>query len=192
MRGGLAQVSFQSGQAPLAVAADFILGAEEVTTWLATAATGARLVYGRGSCMIQGRTQAMLRQAADAGQVMLFQPRSDHPGKFDFLAIKRAGAPKLPASPRVQLVTDRAMAVIYRRLKSAALRGERCPTDQTFASLTGLNVPQVKWRVRKLVQLGKIQTRTVPGTDVALHRVVTIVSSGRETAGPACAIGGRK
>jgi hypothetical protein len=133
--------------------------------------------------MIQGATQQLLRRAAEAGDVFLFQPRSADGQGFDFLCVKRSGsAPAQPPKAR-PAADDLAQRTIYRRLKRAASWasvGQR----SLLAALTGLRVPQVKWRIALLVQAGKIARRVVPTPTDPNFRVIAIVSTGRETARP--------
>jgi hypothetical protein len=189
MRGGVAAITQAAPKAPpLAVVSrpiDWILTPSEVDAWLARAGAGDRLRYGQGGHMVQGHTQQMLLARAQAGEVFLFQPRAKDRDGFDFIAVKRIAPPALPARPRPAQAVDPALAIIYRRLKRAALNGERCPSNVQLAALTGLTEPQVKWRMRKLIEAGRIASRVVPCAIDPMFRIVTIASTGRETAAPA-------
>lgn len=184
----VAQGAARPAAPPLVVVSspiDWILTPTEVAAWLARARPGARLIYGRGGHMIQGATQQLLRRAAEAGGVFLFQPRSADGQGFDFLCVKRSSGPALAPSPKARpSAGDLAQRTIYRRLKRAAAGDERCPTDAQLAALTGLRVPQVKWRLALLVQAGKIARRVVPTPTDPNFRVIAILSTGRETAAP--------
>jgi hypothetical protein len=166
VRGGVAAIAQAAPKAPpLAVVSrpiDWILTPSEVDAWLARAGAGDRLRYGQGGHMVQGHTQQLLLARAQAGEVFLFQPRAKDRDGFDFIAVKRVAPPALPARPRPSAAADPALAIIYRRLKRAALSGERCPSNVQLAALTGLTEPQVKWRMRKLIEAGRIASRVVP------------------------------
>lgn len=194
MRGALAvQNDFTRVAPPCAVAGQasespaWMMPAADVAAWLQSAKAGARLIYGRGPQMVQGATQQLLAGQARDGAVLLFQPRSSVPGQFDFMVIKRLAAPALPARRRVQDASDPKLRAIYRRLQSAAARHARCPTDIMLAAEFGLTVGQVKWRLRQLAEAKRIRSEVV--TDQWRRvRVVTIMATGDQTAGPTCAI----
>lgn len=165
------------------VATSSVLSVAEVNRWLAASQPGERLIYARGPVLLRGDTTKRLRDLADAGEVALFQPRSkDQPG-FDYLAVRQLVRRRRKVRSAA-VAPDLVMLAVLDLLRSAAKRGARCPTDAEMAVRLGLREPQIHWRVRKLVVIGAIATRIVSTPSTPKYRIVTIVSSGRETKGP--------
>lgn len=165
--------------------ADWILPRRDAETWIRSARPGERLLYGQGLRLVRGETSEMLRDAQQSGDVLLFQPRSSDGVRFDFVAIKRLTERSRQMAGRT---ADPALRLIFRRLQRAALAGERCPSDRMLGALTGLRIPQVQWRLQKLINDGKIRSRTEWCPGEPRFRIVSILNPAREvvaeTSGP--------
>jgi hypothetical protein len=161
--------------------------------WLSHAKRGDRLIYGQGPQLIRGDTADLLRNLAQLGHVALFQPRSTGRSGFDFIVEKRVARlssaelqrvrGRRPALAKSSAPYDDATILILAKLNRAAKKGERCPSNAELGRISSLSVPQVKWRMRKLTEDGKIRTRLVDCGPERI-RVVTILVSGLTTAVP--------
>jgi hypothetical protein len=171
--------------AVLSASGDWILPKRDVEGWLRAARPGERLLYAQGLQLVRGDTSEMLRNAQAAGDVLLFQPRSSDRIRFDYIAIKRLTERSKQMAGRT---ADPAMRLIFRRLQRAASTGERCPSDRMLAALTGLRVPQVQWRLQKLINEARIRTRVEWIPSEPRFRIVSILDKDgnvvAETASP--------
>jgi hypothetical protein len=153
----------------------------DIDAWLKTARIGETFVYCHGPQLVQGAAAARVRALADAGEVIPHNKRAGD-GGLDFFVRRN----------RVRVVTQRApvcdpqMMAVLLVIQDAAQDGRQCPTDVDIAADTDLHVEQVKWALRKLVDAKFIERRTVavPGKGTARFRIVKVIATGMETAGP--------
>lgn len=156
----------------------WILPVAQVNAWHRAAKPGERLIYAKGPQLLHGETTLRLRQLAECDAVHLFHRRSQDQAGFDYIAQRREDRVIKQQAPDPQM-----MAVLL-TFKSVAIAGGRCPTDAELAEAMGLAVSQVQWLIAKLKKARLITTRLVPSLDTPRFRIVTIVSTGQETAGP--------
>lgn len=154
-----------------------------IDKWLKSAAVGDRLIYAHGWTIVNDATGARLRQLQADGQVSLHHDRSDLDGAKDYLAIRRrVSVVSAPRAPKV--AHDPTMAAVLAKLKEAARKGLRCPSDRALGDMLGITADQVKWAMRKLVRDGRIHSEVRPVPGEARYRVVTIAADGLSTAEP--------
>lgn len=158
----------------------------DIDAWLKTAQVGDLFVYCHGPQLVQGAAAARVRALAAAGEVIPHNKRADD-GGLDFFVRRN----------RVRVVTHRApvcdpcMLAVLVVLQEAAQDGRRCPSDADLAQAVDLSADQVKWHLKKLEQARFIARRCAPTRGDNRFRVVKIIATGMETAGPgACASGG--
>lgn len=174
-------------RADAAAPIDHVLSVAEVQAWMKTAQCGDRLRYAQGRQLVRGETARLMRTLQDSGEVKLFQPRSASGDGFDYLAIRnRVKVETQRPAPRVQAgpVLDETTSAIFLMLKTAARLRYRCPSDGDMAKQFGKSRNQVGWSIRKLVDLKLIEKRIEPTPVDSKFRVVRIIQSGHETAGP--------
>jgi hypothetical protein len=165
------------------------MGGDDLQDWARGASPGASLCLGVGSA-VPAATQPALRTLTDAGLIDIARRRVAD-GRYSFEVQRRsrryvAPAPT-PTRPRGGMHARRAGTVERRVLKLllvAAVKGLPCPTNAAIARAVGLpDAIAASYRLRRLVARGLIRV-DVPA-DPRLHRVVTIVASGRATKGGA-------
>jgi DNA-binding MarR family transcriptional regulator len=87
-------------------------------------------------------------------------------------------------SLRAPVCTPDMMAVLV-ELQDDAQNHRRCRSDADLGEATGMTADQVKWQLKKLEARRMIERRTVPKRPAtARFRVVKVVATGAETAGP--------
>lgn len=178
-RSGLGVPAPQAAASPLTT---WTVSLEAVDRWLKGSRPGERLIYAHGPNLADPTLAARMRALAAAGEVrMLPLQRSAGDGAFDYAVQRTEPAPAAP----VAATPDLFMVALFGRIERAARRGLRCPTDGELAADLELTVGQVKWRFKKLVEAGRIASRIEPANGNAHFRVVTILSTKRETARPA-------
>jgi len=156
-----------------------IVTAAEITVWLLTARPGDRFVYCTGPAMLPGPTQELLAELRRAERVRTHQRRID--GRLEhFMVLREAG--RAPVEVVTAKVADMATEKIYAAIARAARRGRRCPSDRELARIAGLATRnQASWRLRQLVEAGRVKLETVPGPDRLPWRVA--IAGGRRTKG---------
>lgn len=165
----------------------FYTGAQRVATpreldaFVAGAKRGERFVYCEAPDLIRGETADHARELGCQGYVTTHHERRAGGGWSFF--VQRTPKP-VAALSRKTAMDDEALETIFRALKRAANLRQRCPSDAELAQLAGLDTRyQAQWRVRKLAELGMIQSTLVYEDNVP-SRVVTIVDTGKFTAMP--------
>lgn len=158
------------------------LTAEQVERWLKRARTGEDLVYAHGPTLIDGAAAALVRRLAATKEAVPWQRRVDDRTR-DYLIRRnrvRVVRDMPPEPPRV----NAEMLIVLVELQDAAAGRRRCPSDAGIAARTGLDVRQVKYQMEKLRRDRLVETRIVPCKTDAKFRIVKIVATGMETAGP--------
>jgi hypothetical protein len=166
------------------------MGGDDLQDWARSASPGAAVCLGVAPS-VPAATQPALRALTDAGLIDIARRRIGE-GRFSFEVQRRSRryvaavpARKAPAAPRGGMHARRAGTVERRVLKlllTAATKGLPCPTNASIARAVGLrDAVAASYRLRRLVARGLIRV-TVPD-DPRLHRVVTIVASGKATKG---------
>jgi hypothetical protein len=154
--------------------------AADVEAWLKRAKPGDRFVYATGPTLIQGAAAALVRKLRDAGEIASHNQRNRHSNVLEYVAIRN----------RVRVVTQRPpvccpnMMAVLVELQEAAQAGARCPSDSEIGDRAGLTSGQVKWQLEKLEAAKMIERRNVPAPGDSRFRVVKVIATGAETAGP--------
>lgn len=166
------------------------MGGDDLQDWARSASPGAAVCLGVASG-VPAATQPALRALTDAGLIDIARRRVGE-DRYSFEVQRRsrryvAPVQKAPARPRGGMHARRAGTVERRVLKlllTAAAKGLPCPTNASIARAVGLpDAIAASYRLRRLTARGLIRV-TVPD-DPRLHRVVTIVASGKATKGGA-------
>lgn len=152
--------------------------ASDVEAWLDNARPGDRFVYAKGPSLVQGAAAALVGRLCAAREVSAHNRRAAD-GVLEYLIIRNA--PKKVVRPPV--CTPHMMAVLM-VLQDAAENRERCPSNEDIGEATGLSKGQVKAVFDKLEDARFIERRTVPTPSDARFRVVKVLATGAETAGP--------
>jgi len=176
---GVAAPGYRSGRR--AAVESWTATSDDIDAWLKIARVGDTFVYCYGPELIRGAAFKRVSDLARAGEIIPHNRRRGDDG-FDFF-IRRS---------RVRVVTQRPappacdpdMLAVLLILQDAAQHGRRCPFDTDIAAALDLTADQVKWRVAKLADARLIERRTLPLRGGAKFRIVKIVSTGMETAGP--------
>jgi hypothetical protein len=177
--GGLGFHAPAAGRRPAAVES-WTATAADVEAWMAAAKPGDRFVYATGPTLIQGAAAALVRKLRDAGEIASHNQRNRFSNALEYVAIRN----------RVRVVTQRApvccpnMMAVLVELQNAAQAGIRCPSDSEIGARTGLTGGQVKWQLEKLEAAKMIERRNVPAPSDSRFRVVKVIATGAETAGP--------
>ncbi|HVL30087.1 MAG TPA: hypothetical protein VM326_05155 [Sphingomicrobium sp.] len=158
---------------------------ERLSEWLRSSRPGDRLTYAHGPYLVDTELAARVRGLIDGEEVHHRRYRADD-GAFDYVIIRNRVRVALPPRPRRELPIDLdpVMSGLFLRLKATARRGERCESDSALASALGVSRDQLAHRPLRLVAAGLVASRIVPASGDPKYRVVTIVATGRETAGP--------
>ena len=157
---------------------------EAVERWATSARPGDRVVYARGPRLVRTAGVEAMSKLSDDGEVILNWRRKS-PGVGEWLATRRAEPERV--EPRHRLLNQHApeperdeltrTLVVLKRL---ALGGRPCPTNREIAKLADLNsADQAAYQLRKAISAKLIRV----DTDSTDYRVVTILSTGRKTAG---------
>lgn len=176
---GIAQPPQPRGRAH--ASESWIVPAADIDAWLKIAKTGETFIYCHGPQLVQGAAAARVRDLAEAGEVIPHHKRADD-GGFDFLV--RRNRVRTVTAPRAPVI-DPAMMAVMLVVNDAAQARRRCPSDAAIGEAASLRAPQVKWQLQKLKEARMIECRTVPAPGDNRFRVVRIVATGAETAGPA-------
>lgn len=163
------------------------MAGEELRAWARNAKHRASLVLGEGAAL-PSSTARVVSVLADAKIIDIARRKlaADH---YRFIVQRRSAryVERATVTPRQAMARPRAGISERRILKiliRAAERNLPCPTNPVLAHLVGLSGEQAaSYRMRRLVAQGKIRVE-VPG-DPRMHRVVTIVASGKRTRGGA-------
>jgi hypothetical protein len=159
----------------------------EVKRWFASAEPGERIAYAHGPQLIRGETSRFVQVLALSARADPVLKRADD-GAFDYFVQKRRFADE-PGSRveerRAAAREDEAQDIIFRVLRRCANAGLRAPSNAALATHAGLATRnEAAWRIRKLIEAGKIKVETVPNGPEAGWRTVTIVASGKQTMAP--------
>ena len=164
------------------------MGGEDLRDWARDATPGTSLCLGVAAS-VPPTTQPVLRSLSDAGLIDIAR-RKVGPEKYSFIVQRRSGRyiERQPAPVRRGGLRARRAGTVERRILKllllAATRAMPCPTNGQIAKLVGLpDDLAASYRLRKLQERGLIRVE-VPA-DPRLHRVVTIVASGKKTRGGA-------
>jgi hypothetical protein len=164
------------------------MGGDDLRDWAREASPGTSLCLGVASS-VPASTQPALRSLSDAGVIDVARRRVG-PERYSFVVQRRSARyiDRQPAMPRRGGMRVRRAGTVERRILKllliAVARDLPCPTNATIAKLVGLRDElAASYRLRKLQERGLIRI-AVPA-DPRLHRVVTIVASGKTTRGGA-------
>lgn len=164
------------------------MGGEDLRDWARDATPGTSLCLGVAAS-VPPATQPVLRSLSDAGVIDVAR-RKVGPEQYSFIVQRRSGRyiDRQPAPVRRGGTRTRRAGTVERRILKllllAATREMPCPTNGAIAKLVGLpDDLAASYRLRKLQERGLIRV-DVPA-DPRLHRVVTIVASGKKTRGGA-------
>jgi hypothetical protein len=151
----------------------------DVLAWLDSARQGDRFIYAHGPSLIQGAAAALVGRLKDTGEIVPHNKRSED-GGFDFIVIRNRVRTVTARPP----VCDPHMMAVLLVAQEAAAAGERCPSDAEIGARTALSADQVKWQLKKLEAGRFIARRFVPTAAEPKFRVVKVIATGAETAGP--------
>jgi hypothetical protein len=156
-----------------------VASVERINAWLAIATAGSEFVYATLAQLPRGAPgAARMRKLAEAGEVDLFQRRTDVPGQRDYVARRRATAVQRPApamaDPELPEEAQRLLAM----LRGVARKKLPCPTDKTIARTLGVSIGRAAKLVGQLRRAGAIKIETVRAPQ---QRVVTVVGTGERT-----------
>lgn len=164
------------------------MGGDDLNAWARDASPGTSLCLGVASS-VPPSTQPALRSLSDAGVIDVARRRIG-PERYSFVVQRRTArfVDRPPVAARRGGMRARRAGTVERRLLklllAAASRHLPCPTNAAIAKLVGLRDElAASYRLRKLQERGLIRI-AVPA-DPRLHRVVTIVASGKTTRGGA-------
>lgn len=169
------------------------MGGDDLHQWAREACPGSSVCLGVATA-VPASTQPALRSLADAGLIDVARRRVG-PERYSFVVQRRSARyiERQPATVRKGGNHARRAGTVERRilklLMAAATQGRPCPTNGAIARSVGLmrgGLPDdnaASYRLKRLVARGLIRV-TVPN-DPRLHRVVTIVASGKATRGGA-------
>lgn len=158
----------RAGAAP--VSETRLLTEAEVTGWVRMARPGESLIYCSGlSSVPLGPTKKKVIALRDDGVILPRSRRSED--GWEHLIVKRADVPAaMDPAPR----SDAEMEAIFAALRRCAQRRRRAYSDAELARIAGLaSRNQAAWRVRKLIEAGRMASETVSGPD-GPWRIVTI------------------
>ncbi|GEM_PF-2667933 len=161
------------------------MGGDDLQDWARAAPAGTSLCLGVASA-VPASTQPALRALTDAGLIDIARRRVGD-GRYSFEVQRRSRryVPAAQPKPRGGMHVRRAGTVERRVLKLllvAATKGLSCPTNAAIARAVGLaDGIAASYRLRRLQMRGLIRVE-VPA-DPRLHRVVTIIASGKATRG---------
>jgi hypothetical protein len=149
----------------------------DIDAWLKTAQVGDTFVYCHGPDLIRGGAYARVQALVTSGDVIPHHRRAND-GGFDYFVRRN----------RVRVVTPRIcdpmMMSVLLVVQDAAQDGRRCPSDAQIGEAADLSPDQVKWCLKKLDAAGFITRKCVPVPGDARFRVVKVIATGCETAGP--------
>jgi hypothetical protein len=185
--GGIQAASFGFGGSPIAssrraaAVESWTVTEAELEAWLKTARVNDTFVYCHGPALIRGAAAALVATLAKDGEIIPHNRRAAD-GGLDFFVRRN----RVRVTTQRPPVCDRMMMAVLMVLQDAAQDGRQCPTDADIAADVDQSADQVKWQLKKLEQAKFIERRTVPapGKGNAKFRVVKIIATGCETAGP--------
>jgi hypothetical protein len=157
----------------------------DVERWVARAAPGEAIVYGRGFSLPRNETSLLVRELALGGAVDPHQSRPDPSEPFEFSIRKRdpstgSGQALLDGAAAAAQDEDPYLDAVLRAFRRCANLNQRAPSDSALVRLAGLEtIGQAKWRVRKLVACGAIRTVPITTGPDAGSRIVEIIEQGR-------------
>lgn len=161
------------------------LTVEQVEHWYKAARTGEVLVYAHGPSLIPGGAGARVRELIGTREAIPLPLVRAVDGGFDYRVARN----------RIRLVVDRRDSsltplaeAILERIEHAAAAGERCPSDSALGRAFNVTTDQAKWALRTLTQSGRIRTRMMPTRTEPRFRIVEVLASGKQTAGPGGAL----
>lgn len=156
---------------------------DDLDAFVRRAAPEQRFTYCEAPDLIRSETSARVNELAAEGLVRPHRTRRQGGGWEFYVVRTRKGMAARP-DPVSAALADAPTDLIFRALKRAANLGMPCPTDTELARKAGLNSrDQAQWRVRKLIDLGLIQS-TLAYEGGVPSRVVTIMATGKFTALP--------
>lgn len=161
------------------------MGGEDLRRWARGASPGSSRELGIGAA-VPAATQGALRSLVEGEMIDIVRQRVG-PERYKFVVQRRsrkyveaAPAPRRGGVRKVRAGT--AERRILRLLLEAVRRGDPCPTNEAIARAVGLSGKlAASYRLGQLVARGLIRVE-VP-SDPRMHRVVTIVASGKSTKG---------
>lgn len=152
--------------------------AADVEAWLSRAKAGDRFVYATGPSLVRGAAAALVGKLRDAGVVSPHNRRNDA-GVLEYVIV-RCAARKVVRPP----VCDPNMMALLVELQDDAQNHRRCRSDAELGNAIGLTADQVKGQLKKLEAARFIERRTVPIGSDPRFRIVRVIATGAETAGP--------
>lgn len=163
----------------------------DVEAWLSRAGVGDRLIYAHGPYLVRGAGAEYLFALGQQNVVFLYQKRAPD-GLTDYCAMRnrvrtvsrRSGGAVDRENGRQAAAISPLMNGLLMQLKAAARQGQRCPPNSELAEALGTTIEDAKWQMRKLASAGLIRTRLMPAPGEPKFRIVEIVATGVETAGP--------
>ena len=164
---------------------------DDLDAFVRRAAAGQRFTYCEAPDLIRSETSVRVTALAGEGLVRPHRERRAG-GGWDFYVVRTGKGLPVRADPLLAALADPATDLVYRALKRAANFAAACPSDEALKRLAGLATRnQAAWRVRKLIDLGLVES-TVAYEGGVPFRVVTICASahagaaaGKSTALPA-------
>lgn len=152
----------------------------DLDAWLKTARTGDRFVYARGPSLVQGAAAAKVKKLRERGEVSAHNQRNRATNDLEYIVIRNRIRVELLRAP---VCTPDMLSVLV-ELQDDAQNHRRCRSDAEIADAAGMTVDQAKWQLKKLEAAKMIERRTVPAAGDPRFRVVRVVATGAETAGP--------
>lgn len=152
----------------------------DLEAWLKNARTGDRFVYARGPSLIQGAAAAKVKALRERGEISSHNQRNRVTGDLEYIVIRNRIRVEVLRAP---VCTPDMMAVLV-ELQDDAQNHRRCRSDAELADAAGITADQAKWQLKKLEAAKMIERRTVPAPGDPRFRVVRVVATGAETAGP--------
>lgn len=150
----------------------------DLAAWFRNAKSGDRFIYAKGPCLVQGAAAALAGRLAKDRAISTHN-RRDASGTLEYLAIRCA-----PLATVRPPVCDPNMMALLVELQDDAQNKRRCRSDAQLGLAIGLTADQVKGQLKKLEAARMIERRTVATPNDARFRIVRVIATGAETAGP--------